>query len=182
MSGSPSCETSRVRYLTVVRHAKAESPSPGLSDFDRELTKRGRDQCRQLRAWVSDPDELGRFGPAVALVSSARRTKETYRRAFKDTPFVRSREYSELIYNGRREVTAEDLLIELASIDPVTASLLVVAHNPTVLELALSLAIEAPEMLRQGRYPLAGAYVFALPDDRPVGLARYELVASYVPV
>ncbi|HUX04021.1 MAG TPA: hypothetical protein VMV53_03830 [Acidimicrobiales bacterium] len=170
-----------MRYLTVVRHAKAEPAALGQSDFERELTKRGRDQCRQLREWATDPTELGRFGPTVALVSAARRTKETYQRAFKGTPFVRARDYSELIYNGRREVSAEDLLLELASIDPVTSSLLVVGHNPTVAEVAATLAIEPTLDIRQGRFPLAGAYVFALPDDRPVGLATYELVATYVP-
>ena len=170
-----------MRYLTVVRHAKAEPIAPGQSDVDRELNKHGRDQCRQLHAWASDPSELGRYGPTVALVSAARRTKETYRRAFKGTPFVRSREYSELIYNGRREVTAQDLLAELASIDPVTSSLLVVAHNPTVADVVAALLSDPPLAVRQGRFPLAGAYVFALRDDEPVALATYELVATYVP-
>lgn len=173
-------QTRSVRYLTIVRHAKAAPATPGQSDFDRDLTKRGRDQCRQLREWAADRESLGRYGPTVALVSAAARTKETFRRAFQDTPFVTSREYSELIYNGRRDVSAEDLLSELAALDPVTSSLLVIAHNPTVFELAALLSTETPESLRYGRYPLGSAYVLAL-DERPVGRGRYELVASYVP-
>lgn len=145
------------------------------------LSKRGRHQCEQLRTWASDEHELGRFGPTTALVSNAARTRETFKRAFDETGFDGPREFSDLIYNGRRDVSAEDLLIDLAAIDPVTMSLLVVAHNPTVHELVLSLAETVPASLVHKGFPLGGAFVLALPEDRQIGLARYELVASYVP-
>jgi phosphohistidine phosphatase len=170
-----------VRYLTVVRHAKASPAQPGEPDFDRELAKRGREQCRQLREWASDLDELGRFGPTAALVSASARTRETFARAFEGTPFVARAEFSELIYNGHREVSAEGLLVDLAAIDPVTSSLLVVGHSPTVHELMSSLANELPKALRGYHYPLGGTFVMALRDERQIGLARYEVVASYVP-
>lgn len=175
-------QTSRMRYLTVVRHAKSSPAKPGESDFARTLNKRGRDECERLRAWAKDPDELGAFGPTTALVSAAARTRETYRRAFHGTDFVERCEFSELIYNGRRDVSAEDLMIDLAAIDPVTTSLLVVGHNPTVHEVMIALAKDLPKALRGDHYPLGGAFVLALPDDRQVGLERYEFVASYIPV
>ena len=174
-------QTGKVRFLTVVRHAKAKPAVPGESDYDRVLSSRGRRECEQLRGWASDPKALGRYGPTTALVSGAARTRETFERAFDGTALVAAQEFSDLIYNGRREVTAEDLLIELARVDPVTSSLLVVAHNPTVHELVVSLAIELPDSLRDYHYPLGGAYVLALPGDGPVGLERYEVVASFVP-
>ena len=170
-----------MRYLTVVRHAKSSPAGPGESDYDRTLAKRGRRECEELREWACDPDGLARFGPSTALVSAAARTRETFRRAFEGTAFVEGVEYSERIYNGRRDVTAEDLLIELASIDPVTSSLLVVGHNPTVLELVLSLCRVVPGALRDERYPLGGAFVLELPDTGQIGRARYDVVASYVP-
>lgn len=169
-----------MRYLTIVRHAKAEKATSVQRDFDRKLSDRGRRQCEQLRAWARDKSELGLFGPATALVSAAARTKETFQRAFDGTPLVKERVFSELIYNGQREVSAEDLLIDLAAIDPVTTSLVVVAHNPTVLELLWSLVDELPESLR-GSFPLGGAYVLAIPEDQQIGLARYQLIARYVP-
>ena len=172
-------ETTLVRYLTIVRHAKAEKVTSDQRDFDRRLSERGRQQCERLRAWASDENELGRFGPTTALVSAAARTKETFQRAFDKTPFVTECSFSELIYNGQRDVSAEDLLIDLAAIDPVTTSLLVVGHNPTVLELLLLLAQELSVSPREG-FPTAGAFVLAIPDDRPIGLARYDLVARYV--
>lgn len=170
-----------MRYLTIVRHAKSTPVAPGQSDFDRPLSGHGKRQAAQLREWASDGEQLGRYGPTTALVSSAARTRETFRRAFEGTNFVVSQEFSELIYNGRREVTAEDLLIDLASIDPMNTSLLVVAHNPTVLELVYILASELPESLRRGHYPLGGTYVLQIPDNRTVGLARYDVVADFIP-
>jgi phosphohistidine phosphatase len=169
-----------MRYLTVVRHAKAERDTPERRDVDRGLNDRGQRQCAVLRAWASDAAALGRFGPTTALVSSAARTRETFRRAFDGTSFVGERFFSDLIYNGARDVSAEDVLIDLAAIDPVSTSLLVVGHNPTVLEFMWRLCDEVPSTLREN-YPLAGAYVLALPDDEQVGLGPYRLVASYVP-
>ncbi len=170
-----------MRYLIVVRHAKATRAEPGESDFDRRLSGRGRRQCEVLRAWASDASSLGAYGPATALVSSARRTRETYARAFEDSGLVASVTFSDLIYNGHRSVSAEDLLIDLAAVDPVTTSLLVVAHNPTVHELVASLAHQVPDVLVERGYPLGGAFVLALRDDQPIGLSRYPLVAQFVP-
>jgi phosphohistidine phosphatase len=169
-----------VRYLTIVRHAKALKAGPNQRDKDRELNDRGRRQCEQLRTWASDPGELGRFGPTTALVSSSARTKETFRRAFDGTPFVTELVESDLMYNGLHEVTAEDVLIDLAAIDPAATSLLIVGHNPTVLELLSTLVRDLPRPLRES-YPLAGAFVVALPDDQQIGPGPYELVARYVP-
>jgi phosphohistidine phosphatase SixA len=88
--------------------------------------------------------------------------------------------FSELIYNGKRNVSGEDLLIDLAAIDPVVTSLLLVAHNPSVHELVFSLAKELPDALK-GEYPLGGAFVLAIPDNEQIGLAQYELVDSFIP-
>ena len=170
-----------MRYLTIVRHAKAATAPPGATDFDRALNERGRSQCEQLRAWASDELALGRYGPAAALVSAAARTRETFQLAFEGTPFVERCAFSDRIYNGLRDVSGEDLLGHLAAFDPVTTSLLVVGHNPVVWELAHLLIRELPDSLAHERYPLAGAYVLALPEGRPVGSERYECVDCYVP-
>lgn len=169
-----------MRYLTIVRHAKAERATGQQSDFDRALNDRGRRQCETLRAWASDKKQLGRYGPTTALVSAAARTTETYRRAFEGTALAGDVVFSELIYNGLREVTAEDVLIDLAAVDPVTTSLLVVGHNPTVLDLLAALVRKLPAPMRES-FPLAGAYVLALPEGEQVGLAHYELVERFVP-
>jgi len=174
-------QTKDMRYLTIVRHAKASAPLPMGLDFDRELSRRGRKQCKQLQAWASDAESLGRFGPVTALVSSAVRTKETFELAFEGTGFVGDHTYERSIYGGKQAATGEDLLLALRDIDPVTTSLMIVAHNPSVQDLALMLASDPPQALRTQNYALGGAYVFALPEGELIGTQRYEIVASYIP-
>ncbi len=170
-----------MRYLTIVRHAKAAAAEAGQSDFDRPLTPRGRAQCEMLRTWANDPRALGAYGPVTALVSGAARTRETYAVAFAGTTFVHALETSELIYNGRRDVSAHDVLSELAAIDPVNESLMVVGHNPTVFELATLLCSEPIPELQRHKYPTACAVVLQLSENETVGLRNYEYVKGFVP-
>ena len=150
-------------------------------DFDRVLSGRGRRQCKQLHAWAKDPEALGAYGPVVALVSSAARTRETFHRSFDDTDWIVAQEFRKSLYSCSREVTGEDLLDELIEFDTVSTSLLIVGHNPSMHELALLLASEAPESLRSHGYELGGAYVFELSDRERITHRRYELVARFVP-
>jgi phosphohistidine phosphatase len=61
--------------LVLVRHAKAEAPRPGLDDHDRTLTLEGRTSSTALAAALADAGvEI-----AVALVSSAARTQQTWK-------------------------------------------------------------------------------------------------------
>jgi phosphohistidine phosphatase SixA len=174
-------QNAAVRFLTIVRHAKAAAHSGDGGDFDRPLTKKGRAQSERLRDAVIDAGVLGQFGPATALVSGAARTRETYALAFAGTPFVHAVEISDLIYNGYRHVSAADALTELASVDPVTESLLLVAHNPTVLELAYALSDREIPALAGDRFPLGAAVVFAVHDGEPIGSRQYRFITAFVP-
>jgi len=166
-----------VRYLTIVRHAKAATALPGTSDFDRSLNERGRTQCARLRAWADDPEALGGFGACVALVSAARRTQQTLEEAFVGTSLVRSVEVSADIYNGVRDVSAEAILDALARIDPLDQSLMVVAHNPSVLELLWTLTGE----LAPDGFKTAGAYVVALVGEERIDQCSYKFVTGFAP-
>jgi phosphohistidine phosphatase len=170
-----------MRYLIIVRHAKAAPGELGHSDFDRPLTVRGRAQCEMLRTWANDPGALGAYGPVTALVSSSARTRETYAVAFAGTPLVHALQTSELIYNGRRDVSAQDVLSELATIDPLKESLMVIGHNPTVFELATLLGGPNIAELSRSKYPTAGAIVLAIAENEPVALQSYEYVKGFVP-
>ncbi|HEY7930842.1 MAG TPA: hypothetical protein VIC81_01080 [Acidimicrobiales bacterium] len=166
-----------MRSLILVRHAKAVPAGVGASDVERALHARGVAQCAQLRRRVSDPDDLGRYGPTLALVSAAARTRETFELAFAGTSFVDDVTYSPAIYNGQRDVSADDLLAALAAIDTLERSLLVVAHNPSVAELLWALT---GEVLRDG-YPTAGLCVIGLHGAGRVDECAYELVERVVP-
>ncbi len=169
-----------MRYLIVVRHTKSSPAGPGESDFHRTLSGRGRRECKQLREWAIDPEALGRYGPVTALVSSAARTRETFRRAFDGTGFATAFEFQSSIYNGLQHVSGEDLLDALVAMDPLTTSLMVVAHNPSVHELVELLASELPDSLERN-YPLGGVYVLALPGDGVIHAGPYDVVASFIP-
>ncbi|MGC1419799.1 MAG: hypothetical protein WA786_06735 [Acidimicrobiales bacterium] len=170
-----------MRFLTIVRHAKASPPLPMGLDFDRVLSGRGRRQCKELRAWAKDPEALGAYGPVSALVSSAARTRETYERSFAGTGWIAAHEFRKSLYYGSREVTGEDLLDELIEFDPGTTSLAIIGHNPSMHELAVLLAREVPSSLRSRGYELGGAYVFELDEGQPLARHRYELVARFIP-
>ena len=166
-----------MRYLTIVRHAKAMPAGAGALDFDRVLSERGVSQCARLRALANDEEGLGRFGPSVALVSAARRTQQTFEMAFDATALVRSVEVTNSIYNGVRDVSADALLEALAHVDPLDASMILIAHNPSVLELLWMLTGElAPE-----GFKTANAYVVALVGDARIDQCAYEFVARYAP-
>jgi len=172
-----------MRVLLIVRHAEATPAPAGGRDYARRLTERGQRQCDQVREWVADPAHAEWF-PLTALVSGAARTQETYRRIFGDDEHDPARSIvrydSDLIYNGQRDVSAEDMLIDLAAVDPVTTSLLVVGHNPTITELLWTLLGDLPESAREGA-PVGSVYVLALAKNEPVGRREYELVTSFVP-
>jgi len=166
-----------MRYLTIVRHCEA---TPNENDFARTLTERGRRQAEEIRSRVSDPAQLAQYGPVTALVSSAARTRETYAIGFAGTAFIHALETSELIYNGHREISATDVLEQLAAIDPVRESLLVIGHFPWVWELLTTLATTVPEELVSD-YPVGTAVVLAIPEDQQIGLSRYDVVATFIP-
>ena len=73
-------------------------------------------------------------------------------------------------------------MIDLAAVDPVTTSLLVVAHNPTVHELVASLAHEVPDVLvERGLSPRGSIRAGNFAMIEPIGLSRYPVVAQFIP-
>jgi phosphohistidine phosphatase SixA len=168
-----------MRYLLIVRHCDALPASAGQTDLDRVLSPVGEAQAAGLRTWAHENAEV--YGPVTALVSMARRTRQTFFLGFDETGLVTHHEESMLMYNGRRDVSAEDVLIDVAAIDPITTSLMVVGHNPTVHELVVTLLGEDPDELRSGFEP-GTVVVLALPDNHQIGLARYDLVEVVRPL
>jgi phosphohistidine phosphatase len=67
-------DTGSMRRLTLVRHAKADTPLPGQQDWDRVLDRRGQqdapEMARRLRARKLKPD-LILSSPAVRALSTA---------------------------------------------------------------------------------------------------------------
>jgi len=145
-----------MKQLVIMRHAKAEKAPAGGEDFDRPLAQRGHEEAasvaRALKGYGVKPD--------FALVSSARRTLETFRAVegvLGDIPALISKD----LYNAGADSLRR--LIEAHEDDG--ACVLVVAHNPGVQYLAADYLFEgaaSPDIVAkvQGGYPTATATVF----------------------
>ncbi|MBE3001859.1 histidine phosphatase family protein [Nocardiopsis sp. HNM0947] len=139
------------RTLLLMRHAEAEAGF-GVDDAERSLTDRGRSQAetvgRMLAAQGYTPDHV--------LCSSARRTRQTLDGVL-GTLEPRTRpeiDISEAVYSA-----GTDTLLELITYVPAEAeTVLVVAHNPTVAQLASDF-LGHPGM---GGYPPATVTAVAL--------------------
>lgn len=155
-----------MKTLVLMRHAKAERSAESGLDFDRALTERGRADAALIGRVLA---ERG-VKPDRALVSSARRTTETWEAAsasFGDVEVA----YERTLYHA--EPAAIRRAVE--ALEDVAGVLIVVGHNPGVHQYAVDLMIEsaaAPSMLdRMTRFPTAAAAVFGVD---PAGRASFE--------
>lgn len=117
------------RTLLLMRHAEAESGF-GIEDIDRPLTDRGRSQAENVGRLLAAQG----YVPDHVLCSSARRTRQTLEGVLGALEPSRSPEtdFSEAVYSA-----GTDTLLELITYVPAEAgTVLVVAHNPTVAQLA----------------------------------------------
>jgi phosphohistidine phosphatase len=114
------------RTLVLLRHAKSAYPV-GVADHDRPLAPRGQREAGLAGDW------LRTNLPAVdaVLCSTATRARETLAHTGIDAP-VR---YVDRLY----DTTAGTVINEIASVSDEVAVLLVVAHEPTMTEVALGL-------------------------------------------
>ncbi|MBN9061651.1 MAG: phosphoglycerate mutase [Rhizobiales bacterium 65-9] len=119
-----------MRRLILLRHAKSDWPE-NVADHDRPLDERGRAQAPLMGRYLAEE----RIIPDVAIVSTARRTQETWRLA--------SEAFSEAIPRRdepRLYAASADMAIHVArgaEGDPRT--LLMVGHNPSFHEAAAML-------------------------------------------
>jgi len=124
-----------MRQLLLLRHAKSAWDDPALSDHARPLNARGR---RAVAAMSAAMRGLG-LRPGLVLVSSSRRTLQTLEGlgALEGAPRVEPTDDLYLapwtrLLDALREVPAE------------VGSVLLIAHNPGLHELALNLAGDDP--------------------------------------
>ena len=120
-----------MKRLILLRHAKTERRSASGEDCDRALT----DEGRRAAALVGRALAAGGLVPDVALVSPALRAQQTFEALQPALADVSMQTVAEL-YNA----SAGTLRSAADAVD--TGTVLVVAHNPGVHALALSL-IEA---------------------------------------
>jgi phosphohistidine phosphatase len=143
--------------LTLLRHAKAAQPVPGQQDFDRPLTERGRNDA----AWAGTI--LAAFKPDLALVSAARRTRETWELA--GQALTKAPEL--VLERGLYLCKPAQLLRRIQSVPATVRSVVVVGHNPCWHEFAVWLTGDDKEpeaLMMREKFPTAALAIFDLRD------------------
>ncbi len=130
-----------MKSLWILRHTKSSWDEPGLPDHDRLLAPRGRKAGRRIARWA----DANGVRPDLVLCSSAVRaqaTLELVRPALGD-PAV-------LVESDLYHATAAELVAHIAAVDDSVAGVLLVGHNPAMLELATLLAPPGPDAFPTG--------------------------------
>jgi phosphohistidine phosphatase len=140
--------------LMLLRHSKTEKAAPGQSDRERVLNERGRKDAPKLGAYLVRHALI----PTRVVVSSARRTRETWERlalAFSTPPPVA---YDDRLYDA----SPEQILGVVMAAARAAHTLMVIGHNPGLHELARRLIaagdVAARERLHEG-LPTTGLVV-----------------------
>ena len=118
------------RRLVLLRHAK--SAWPDVADSERPLSDRGRRDAPAMGRWLRDADYL----PDVVLCSPARRTRETWDLVAGELGAEPTVSYEPRIY----EATALSLLHLLREAGGKHRTVLLIGHNPGLVELAVGIA------------------------------------------
>ena len=150
-----------MRRLLIFRHAKAESAIPGTPDRERPLVERGRRDAAKIGAYMA----AHALVPDRVLVSPATRTQQTWKaaeRAFKPAPAA-------TMVDKLYDATPHAILAAIKDVPAKAHTLMVIAHNPGLHELALMMIasgdVEAREKLRE-KLPTSGLVIvdFAFDD------------------
>ena len=156
-----------MRRLLLFRHAKAvQSGRSGSEDHLRGLIDRGRKDSATIGAYLATEGLV----PERALVSSAVRTQETWKFSAREFGVPVAADTEERLYDATPEA-----ILDLVKETPANVqSLLVIAHNPGLQDLALMLLasgnVKARGQLEE--LPTAGLVIVDFPFDEWRNLRR----------
>ena len=145
------------REIILLRHAHAESGSPGQADAERPLSLRGEAEAEAAGRWLAEHA----CRPLRVVCSPARRTRETAERVLEAVGFIETR-FDERIYNA----TPGTLLQVIEDHAGDGDCLMLVGHNPGFEELAALLA--SGQSGDHRGMPPAGIAVLSLPVDAAI--------------
>lgn len=160
-----------MKRLHILRHAKSSWDDPSLADHERPLAPRGEKAVLRIAEHV----ESEGIAPELVLCSTALRVRQTLAALLP-------------VLAGDVEIRLEDalygagiheVLTRLRAIDDSVGSVLVIGHNPTLHELALTLTGRGDALERFPTGALASvAFTSSWPDLAEGGA---ELEGFFVP-
>lgn len=149
-----------MRQLLLLRHAKSSWDDTSLNDHDRPLDAEGRSAAATLRGALAT---LG-LSPDLILVSSSRRTRETLEQLEPLAERSRVVRKNDLYLASPRQI-----LEQIAGAPPDTGSIMIIAHNPGLHDLAMMLigahavTLGQPDTMRVARgFPTAALAEFSV--------------------
>lgn len=140
------------KTLILLRHAKAEA---GQDDHARPLAERGVEEAKRMGAFMREQDIV----PQKILCSTATRTRQTLEYSLLDADV----EFSKTTYNASENQHLKNIAAQSDDIQ----SLMIIAHNPGLHQLALRLSREGDSaLIRQmaQEFPPASLVVIDLGD------------------
>jgi len=142
-----------------MRHAKSDWHSAAQADFDRPLNPRGSKDALRMGQWLNDRG----LKPERLLASPAQRARQTVL-AVADTLGVKE---SDIVFDKELYLADRATLLNILRTIPDTMdSVLLVAHNPGLDELAGWLATEPPPLSESGKLMTTAAIaMFELPGN-----------------
>ena len=147
--------------IVILRHAKAEKLAQ--TDHARGLSSRGHKQTHEFKKWLADKT----FQIDFAIVSTAKRTQETWQDLHLDCPVIHASD----AYNA----SAEQWVHLISHTDVLGQTLLIVGHNPGLSDLAYALGAA-------GELSTCGAVVIEVDVSwANFGLVSGEVVQSFTP-
>ena len=113
-----------MKKLILMRHAKSDWNHPNLSDHQRPLNKRGRQDASRMGVLLQEKGiEID-----TILCSTAQRTRETLALLLEEYTFEGELRFVELLYNA----DLRDYLAVLAELPDDIETAMLIGHNPTM--------------------------------------------------
>ena len=166
-----------MKTLLLLRHAKSDWGDPAREDFDRPLNARGRKAARRMAGHIAHRG----LGPDLVWCSTAARARETWALMAPALASGIGAAWRDDLYLA----TAAELLAIARGAPDRAARLMLIAHNPGLHDLALSLARTSRDageldVLRAG-LPTAALAIVAFDAEGWAGIADGRLVALVRP-
>tara|TARA_B100000686_G_C16627245_1_gene882551 strand:- start:441 stop:983 length:543 start_codon:yes stop_codon:yes gene_type:complete len=161
-----------MKTLLLLRHAKSDWANPGLDDFDRPLNARGRKAATRMARFIRSED----LSPDLVWCSTAARARETWSLM---APTLSDE--AEVVSRDDLYLASRERLLAVARTAPDHAQrLMIVAHNPGLHDLAVSLATtsrDQAELIQLvGGLPTSALAIVVFCVDVWAGISNGELL------
>jgi phosphohistidine phosphatase len=162
------------RRLILMRHAKSSWADPGQADHDRPLNERGRRDAPRVGRWLRETGHA----PEAALVSDARRTRETWAGVAEGLGAAPNPVWEPALYHAGPEA-----MLRALRAAPAVGSVLMLGHQPGIGAFAAALLAAPPADAEFAKYPTAAVSIidFDAADWASIGWGSGRLAAFVTP-